>query len=404
LTTKVKVQIPPKLIPIFAPARGALRYRGAYGGRGSGKSFTFAKMAAIWGYKEPLRILCARELQVSIKESMHAEIKNAILSEPWLAAGYEIGENFIRGKNGTEFIFKGLRHNMSSIKSMAQVDLCIIEEAEDTPEYSYIELEPTIRAPKSEIWVIWNPKKDGSPTDTRFKKNAPPRSVIAQLNWRDNPWFDKGTLEEQRVYNKSTMEDAVYEHVWEGAYLKHSKAQIFTGKYAVRDFDPEPHWDGPYHGIDFGFAQDPSTGVKCWVGDDNLYVEYEGGRVGLELDDTVEYLSKKIPGIENYPSRADSARPESISYLRRHGMPRMEGVKKWPGSVEDGIEHIKSYKQVVIHSRCTGTLQEFRDYSYKVDRLTGDIMPVIVDDNNHYIDAIRYAINPMIQRKGFIFA
>lgn len=381
-----------------------MRYRGAYGGRGSGKSFTFAKMAAIWGYREPLRILCARELQVSIKESMHAEIKNAILTEPWLAAGYEIGENYIRGKNGTEFIFKGLRHNMSSIKSMAQVDLCIIEEAEDTPEYSYLELEPTIRAEKSEIWVIWNPKKDGSPTDLRFKKNAPPRSVFAELNWRDNPWFDVGTLGEQRVYNQSTMEDAIYQHVWEGAYLKHSKAQIFTGKYTVKDFEPSPKWDGPYHGIDFGFAQDPSTAVKCWVYDSDLYIEYEGGKIGLELDDTAEYFSKKIPDISNFAARADSARPESISYLRRHGMPRIEGVKKWPGSVEDGIAHIKSYKNVYIHSRCKNTVDEFRNYSYKVDRLSGDILPTIVDDNNHYIDAIRYAINPLIQRKGFIFA
>ena len=381
-----------------------MRYRGAYGGRGSGKSFTFAKMAAIWGYREPLRILCARELQVSIKESMHAEIKNAILTEPWLAAGYEIGENYIRGKNGTEFIFKGLRHNMSSIKSMAQVDLCIIEEAEDTPEYSYVELEPTIRAEKSEIWVIWNPKKDGSPTDLRFKKNSPPRSAFAELNWRDNPWFDAGTLSEQRMYNQGTMEDAIYQHVWEGAYLKHSKAQIFTGKYTVKDFEPLPKWNGPYHGIDFGFAQDPSTAVKCWVYDNDLYIEHEGGKVGLELDDTAEYFSKKIPDIARFAARADSARPESISYLRRHGMPRIEGVKKWPGSVEDGIAHIKSYKNVYIHSRCKNTVDEFRNYSYKVDRLSGDILPSIVDDNNHYIDAIRYAINPLIQRKGFIFA
>lgn len=381
-----------------------MRYRGAYGGRGSGKSFTFAKMAAIWGYREPLRILCARELQVSIKESMHAEIKNAILSEPWLAAGYEIGENYIKGKNGTEFIFKGLRHNMSSIKSMAQVDLCIIEEAEDTPEYSYVELEPTIRAEKSEIWVIWNPKKDGSPTDLRFKKGKPPRSVFAELNWRDNPWFESGALGEQRLYNRTTMEDAIYQHVWEGDYLKHSKAQIFTGKYTIKDFEAQPNWNGPYYGIDFGFAQDPSTVVKCWIYNSDLYIEYEAGKVGLELDDTAEYFTKKVPSIENYASRADSARPESISYLRRHGLPRMEGVKKWPGSVEDGIAHIKSYKNVFIHSRCTNTADEFRNYSYKVDRLTGDIQPSIVDDNNHYIDAIRYAINPLIQRKGFIFA
>lgn len=401
--TIAKLQIAPKLLPVFGPARGSLRYRGAYGGRGSGKSFTFAKMAAVWGFVEPLRILCARELQVSIKDSMHAEIKNAIKSEPWLAAGYEIGENYIRGHNGTEFIFKGLRHNMSSIKSMAQIDLCIVEEAEDTPEYSWLELEPTIRAPGSEIWVIWNPKKDGSPTDNRFKKSQPPRSKIVEMNWSDNPWFP-AELDEQRQHNMTTMEDAMYRHVWEGDYLQHSKAQVFSGKYQQKEFEPAPDWDGPYCGSDFGFAQDPTTAVKCWVHNGDLYIEYECGRVGLELDHTADYIKRHIPEIENYTIRADSARPESISYLKRNGLRRMEGVKKWAGSVEDGVEHIKSYGTVYIHPRCAETLSEFRNYSYKVDRLSGDILPQIVDKDNHYIDAVRYALNPLIQRKGFVFA
>ena len=401
--TTAQIQIPPKLLPVFSPKRGSLRYRGAYGGRGSGKSFTFAKMAAVWGYIEPLRILCARELQVSIKDSMHAEIKNAIKSEPWLDSGYDVGENYIRGHNGTEFIFKGLRHNMSSIKSMAQIDLCIVEEAEDTPEYSWLELEPTIRAPGSEIWVIWNPKKDGSPTDIRFKKSEPPRSKIVKMNWSDNPWFPS-ELDEQRKHNMTTMEDAMYRHVWEGEYLQHSKAQVFSGKYQVKDFEPESGWDGPYLGSDFGFAQDPTTAVKCWIHKGDLFIEHECGKVGLELDHTADFIKRNIPDVEKYLIRADSARPESISYLKRNGLPRMEGVKKWAGSVEDGVEHIKSYGTVYIHPRCTGSLNEFRNYSYKVDRLSGDILPQIVDADNHYIDAIRYALNPLIQRKQFVFA
>jgi phage terminase large subunit len=174
-----RAKVPPKLLPVFAPARGDLRYRGAYGGRGSGKSRTFAMIAAVFGYCEPLRILCVRELQSSIKESFYAEIKEAIASISWLAAAYDVGENYIRGYNGTEFLFKGLRHNISSVKSTANIDICIIEEAEDVPEYAWIDLEPTIRAPKSEIWVIWNRKIDGSPVDERFIKNCPPRAAIA---------------------------------------------------------------------------------------------------------------------------------------------------------------------------------------------------------------------------------
>ena len=121
----------------------------------------------------PLRILCTRDIQDSIKESFHAELKNAIASEPWLAAAYDVGIDY-RGKNGTEFIFKGLRHNITSIKSMAQIDLCIVEEGEDVPEHSWESLEPTIRAHKSEIWVIWNPRAVGSSIDKRFRQNTPP--------------------------------------------------------------------------------------------------------------------------------------------------------------------------------------------------------------------------------------
>ena len=175
---KAQVMLPDALHPVFAQPRSALRYRGAFGGRGSGKSFNFAMMAVLWGYREKLRILATRELQFSIKESFYAELKRAIDSQPFLVAHYTFTQHGIRGKNGTEFLFRGLRHNMSSIKSMANIDLCIVEEAEDIPEQSWIELEPTIRAVGSEIWVIWNPRVKGSPVDIRLRQNPPPRSMV----------------------------------------------------------------------------------------------------------------------------------------------------------------------------------------------------------------------------------
>lgn len=355
-------------------------------------------MAAIWGVVEPLRILCTRELQDSIKESFHAELKNAIASEPWLAAAYDVGIDYLRGKNGTEFMFKGLRHNIGSIKSMAQIDLCIIEEAEDVPEHSWVALEPTIRAPGSEIWVLWNPRKQGSPVDTRFIQNTPPRSAIAEMNYSDNPWFPV-ELEEQRQHAMATMPPEVYAHIWEGAYLTNTDAQIFKDKWRTAEFSPQAGWDGPYYGIDFGFAQDPTTGVKCWIHDDRLWIEYDAAKKQLELDATAEFLRDKVPGIEKATSRADSARPESISYLRRHGLPRIEGVDKWKGSVEDGIEYMRAFKEIVLHPRCKDTRQEMLAYSYKQDRNSGDILPVVRDDNNHCIDAIRYALAPMIKHK-----
>lgn len=398
--TTAQIQLPPKLVPVFTKPRGSIRYRCAYGGRGSGKSFSFALMAAVWGYSEKLRILCTRELQVSIKESFHAELKNAIQSQPWLAAGYDVGIDYIRGKNGTEFVFRGLRHNMSGIKSMAQIDLCIVEEAEDVPEHSWVDLEPTIRAPNSEIWCVWNPKRERSPVDMRFRVNRPDNAAIVEMNYSDNPWFPE-VLNEARKRDRQIMDGSTYAHVWEGDYLKNSDAQVLNGKWRVAEFTPNAkRWGGPYYGLDFGFANDPTAALVAWVNDNVLYIEYEAGRTGLELDDTGSYMTQRIPGIDKHVVRADNARPESISYLRRHGIPRITGVRKWAGSVEDGIQHLRSYKEIIIHPRCKETIREATLYSYKVDKHTGDILPMVVDDNNHYMDALRYAVDPMVKQSG----
>jgi phage terminase large subunit len=391
------VELPPKLVPVFSPPRGEVRYRIARGGRGSGKSASFAKMAAIFGYAEPLRMLGTRELQVSIKESFYAEVKRAIESESWLAAHYEIGEGYIRGKNGTEFIFRGLRHNMSSIKSMSKIDIAIVEEAEDVPEKSWLELIPTIREEKSEIWVIYNPKKKDSPTNIRFGENPPKNSVSAFLNWSDNPWFPQ-VLELERQNDLERMDHSLYRHIWEGDYLQHSNALIFAGKYEIKDFDRNS--DCPYQGLDYGFAQDPTAAVRCFIKDECLYISHEAGAVGLDIDETAPFVNDLIPDFERYCVRADSARPETTNYLKRNGIPLIQSVVKWKGSVEDGINFIRSFKKVYIHPECPQTAKEFSLYSYKVDRMSGDILPEIVDAHNHFIDAIRYALQPMIQQKA----
>lgn len=393
-----EVEIPDPLLHVFEEPLGSLRYRGAYGGRGSGKSYNFAKMAALFGSNEPLRILCARDIQASIAESFYAELKNAIESTPWLAPLYDIKKDKIEGYNGTKFFFRGLRHNMSNIKSIAQVNLCIVEEAEDVGEDSWVDLIPSIRHPGSEIWVIWNPKKLGSATDKRFRQHTPPRSRIVELQYYDNPWFP-GVLEETRLDDKEVLPYELYTHIWLGAYYQHTDAQIFAGRYDVEEFTPGNDWNGPYCGLDFGFSQDPTAGVKCWVHDNVLYIEYDAGKTQLDIDDTAEYFRKMIPGYNEQPISADSARPESISYLKKNGMPKIRAVEKWPNSVVEGIEFIKSFKRVVIHPRCKETKNEFELYSYKVDRLTKEVTTDIVDKYNHYIDAIRYALFKMIRQK-----
>lgn len=393
---KARIQLPPKMVPLFAHPRGSLRYRCAHGGRGSGKSRNFAMMALVWGYKEKLRILCTRQFQVTIKESFYAELVAVIESVPWLAHHYTILEKGIRGRNGTEFIFRGLQRNLGGLKSTSAVDLCIVEEAEDVGAEAWRKLPQTIRAPKSEIWVVWNPEIEGSATDTRFIRNTPRRCEVLQLNADDNPWFPD-ELKEERENDREALDDATFQHIWHGDYLRNSDKQVLGGKYREAEFTPGPDWSGPYHGLDFGFANDPTAGIRCWVYERRLYVEYEAGQKRLELDATADYLKERIPGLEDYIIRADSARPESISFLERNGLPRIESVDKWPGSVKDGIQHLRAYKEIIVHPRCQEFLKECRLYSYKVDKATNEVLADPVDAYNHYMDALRYALAPLIQ-------
>jgi phage terminase large subunit len=400
--TTAKIKLPPKLVPVFSAPRGSVQYRALWGGRGSAKSYSAALMAAVWGYAGPLRIFCGREFQVSIKESFHAELKAAIEAHDWLSAHYDVGVDYLKGRNGTEFIFRGLRRNEQSIKSLAKIDLTIVEEAEDVPETSWLALEATVfRQPKSELWAIWNPRLDGSPVDMRFRKHPPSNALVQEINWHDNPFFPQG-LSDLRKRQQTMLDPNTYAHIWDGAYLTNSQAQVFGGKWVVEEFEPMPvpAWDGPYCGGDFGFAVDPTAAVACWIHGDDLFIGYEAYGAQLELDHTAKAVTDAIPGFNDRASRWDSARPESISYLRRHGLPNAIAVDKWPGSVEDGIRYIRSFRRIVIHPRCVNMIREFRLYSYQVDRLTGDVLPKVVDAHNHGIDALRYALSPMIRRAG----
>ena len=399
--TEATIRLPPKLVPVFGPERGSFQYRNLHGGRGSGKSFNAAKMAAVWGYADPLRILCTREYQASISESFHAELKAAIASEPWLEAHYDVGVDYLKGANGTQFIFRGLRRNTQSIKSLAKIDLTIVEEAEDVPEPSWLALEATVfRQPKSELWSLWNPRTQGSPVDKRFRVSPPVNAITAEVNWSDNPYFPVG-LEILRRREKERLDDATYSHVWDGTYLVNSDAQVMAGKWREREFEPEASWDGPYQGGDFGYSQDPTAAVRCYIHGDTLYVSHEAGGRAIELDAIGAKVGDSIPGYADHVSRWDSASPGSISIITRNGVPKAIGAPKWQGSVDDGIRFMRSFREIVVHPRCKATINEMRLYSYKVDRLTGDVLAVLVDANNHYIDAIRYAISPMIKRSRY---
>lgn len=343
--------------------------------------------------------LCGREHLNSLDESSLEELKSSIKEDPHLIAFFDVGEKYIRTKcKRISFVFVGLRHNLDSVKSKARILGAWIDEAENVSDVAWRKLLPTIREDGAEIWLSYNPESPDSATHRRFVESPPSGCIVTTINWDQNPWFPN-ILNQQRIDDLEKRPD-IYDHVWGGTFLTLTDAQVFSGKYEVKEFDPENTWNGPYQGTDFGFAQDPTAAVRCWIYDDCLWIDFEAGKIGLELDDTAKFINDHIPNFDRYASRADSARPETISYLKRHGIPRMEGVKKWAGSVEDGVAFVKSFSRVIIHPRCEQTAREFRLYSYKVDRLSGDIMPKIVDANNHYIDALRYALAPLIQAKS----
>lgn len=401
--TVARIEIPPKLVPVFE--NEGVRYRGAYGGRGSAKTRTFALMTAIRGYMAAKNgqsgvILCAREYMNSLEESSMEEVKQAIRSVPWLSDFYELGEKYIRTKcRSVSYVFAGLRHNLDSIKSKARILIAWVDEAESVSETAWTKLTPTVREAGSEIWVTWNPEKDGSATDKRFRKEQPDNAIVVEMNYDDNPWFPS-VLEEERLNDQARLDAATYAWIWEGAYLENSDKQVLANKYVVQSF-PDDLWkqaDRLLFGADFGFAKDPNTLIRMFILDDCLYIEREAYGVGVELDHMPAFYDE-IPEARKWPIKADSARPETISYLKRKGF-NISAAKKWQGSVEDGITYLRGFKQIIIHPRCKETAKEARLYSYKTDRITGEVLPVIEDAYNHCWDAVRYGLDGYITQKS----
>ena len=297
---------------------------------------------------------------------------------------------------GAEILFAGLWANINTLKSLEDISLCWVEEGESTSARSLETLTPTVRAAGSEIWISLNPCEPDAPV-MQFCDGTRPDTRHVHVTFADNPWFPP-ELEGERAYLQRVDDDA-YRHIWLGECRVHSDAQVFRKKYVIEEFTAFPgYFDGPYLGADFGFV-DPTVLIKCWIHDGCLYVEHEAYAVGCDLDRTPA-LFDAVPRAREYAIRADCARPESISHLQRHGYPRITACEKWQGSVEDGIAHIRSYERVILHPRCTRTAEEMRLYSYKVDRLTGDVLPELVDKFNHTIDALRYALQPLIRQQG----
>jgi len=382
------MELSPQFQPLFAPAR----YKVYYGGRGGAKSWAFARALILKAYKNPLRILCAREFQNSIADSVHKLLADQT-GALGLTAFFKVTQTSIVSAAGAEFIFKGLRHNINEIKSFEGIDLCWVEEAQRVSAESWDVLIPTIRKDGSEIWISFNPDGPEDPTYRRFVLNPPPSAIVAKVGWEDNPWFP-APLRAEMEYCRASDPDA-YAHIWGGEPKRLTEACVFRGRFRVEAFET-PLDARFFHGADWGFSQDPTVLIRAFAKGDLLYVDQETYGIGVELDE-IPQLFDAVPTARTWPIKADCARPETISHVCRRGF-NITAAKKWSGSVEDGLTVLKGFAAIVVHERCRHTAEEMRLYSYKVDRITGDVLPVLVDAHNHCIDALRYALDGYIRK------
>lgn len=405
--------------PLYDLIHKKARNKVYWGGRGASKTWGFAEALIRLTSALPLRVLCVREFQNSIKDSSHKILKDTI-ERLGMQSWFDVTADSIKSRAGAEFMFKGMHNNDQGIRSTEGIDICWVEEAQTVSAYSWRSLTPTIRKPGSEIWVSFNLINEEDATYARFidKETGLPKrsdSIVHKINYTENPYFPEELRREME--DDKAADYALYEHIWLGMALKRSNAIIFNGKYRMEEFadDLWKQADRLFFGADFGFANDPNTLVRSFIlgptvehpeRKRTLYVEYAKFGYHVDLDDMPAFYGQ-VPGARDWPIKADAARPETISHLNRRGF-MVSAAEKWEGCVEDGIAHLRGFDQIVVHPRNTEFLRECYMYRYKVDPKIVDergqpqVLPIVVDKNNHGWDGLRYSLDGYIMRSGEI--
>jgi phage terminase large subunit len=387
-----QIELPDFAADLWQP----FRHLAWYGGRGGGKSFTVATALVLQVMERHERILCGRELQKSIRDSSKRLIDDAI-ERLGVKAAFQSTEQEIRGPHDSLFLFSGIKGNANGIKSMEGITTFWGDEAQAFSQASIDTVVPTIRKPDSRLIWTWNPDLPDCPVDAMFRGNhleddekekfaAPPNSIVREINWNDNPWFPDVLRVEMEFVRSRDIDK--FNHIWMGEYRANSEARVFRN-WRVEEFASDP--GAEYRlGADFGFSIDPSCAVRCYIDGRQIFIDHEAWGLGIEIVN-LPALFMGIPDCEKYWLTADSSRPETISHLRKNGFPRIRPALKGARSVEEGVEFLKSY-DLIVHPRCTHLIDELTHYSYKIDSLTGNVLGVLEDKDNHMIDALRYAV------------
>lgn len=401
-----RAAFPRKLECLFRKSR----YKVLWGGRGSGKSWGIARALLIEGAKRPIRVLCTREVQKSIKDSVHKLLADQIKALG-LSKKYQVLETTIRGLNGTEFVFAGLgTQTVDSIKSYEGVDYCWVEEAQFVKKRSWDVLTPTIRKAGSEIWISLNPELATDETFVRFVKNPPDDAIVVRMNYSDNPWFT-AELEAERLHAKRTMTKDDYENIWEGKCKKAATGAIYAQEVEdaeeFKRFRPAPY--------------DPMLNVHCiWdLGWNDSMVIIMAQRSGSELR-VIDYIEDSHRTLDSYVN-GDPQRPEQ-DYLKKRqwnwgydwlphdgfhkdfktGKSTEQiltslGRKVDPDGVpniglEEGIKIARmTFGRVYFDEDKAGRLIEcLRRYKRAINQTTGEAGAPVHDEFSHGADGYRY--------------
>lgn len=391
-----KAEFPEKLSCLFQPQHS--RYRVLYGGRGGAKSWGIARALLIKGAKEPLRILCAREFMTSMRDSVHKLLCDQI-EELSMMGIYEITQNTIRGKNGTEFNFVGLRNNIANVKSIEGVDICWVEEAQTVSSVSWNTLIPTIRKEESEIWVSFNPELETDETYKRFVLNPPENAVVTKINWSDNPWFPDTLRLEKDSLKLRDMQ--AYNTVWEGICRQTVDGAVFARELQQADlenritrvgYDPSK----PVHAVfDLGWSDATAIWFVQFIGMETRLVRY--------IEDSQKTITDYLAKMQTFgyvydtlwlPHDAENktlaAAGRSIEQIVKSAGYKTRIIPRTP--VVDSINAARTLFRNCWFDRenCHDGLQCLRHYRYEVDPETKQFSKnPLHDQYSHGADAFR---------------
>jgi phage terminase large subunit len=388
-------QFPVKMASLFDKAR----YKIYYGGRGAGKSHSAAKALLILGAKSPIRVLCAREYQTSIKDSVHKLLCDQI-DLMNLQGFYEVTQTAIRGKNGTEFSFVGLKNNVANVKSYEGVDYCWVEEAQTVSRNSWNVLIPTIRKENSEIWVTFNPELETDETYQRFVVRPPEGAVVQKINWSDNPWFPE-TLALEKDALKS-RDPSAYQTVWEGLCRLTVDGAIFANEMQVAEIDgriTKVNYDPtkPVHAIfDLGWADSTAIWFLQFVGMETRLIRYHEDSQKtishyLALMQTYGYMYDTLWLPHDAQNKTLASNGKSIEEIVRAAGYKTRIIERTP--IVDSINAARTIFRNCWFDRenCYDGLQCLRHYRYEVDPETGQFSRnPLHDQYSHGADAFRY--------------